>query len=259
MFSQNFRTKYLYPAMTFIGLILLWELLARFFSIRELFLPAPSKVGLVTLNWGGLLFKHSLVTLSETLLGFLLGVLVGIPLAIGIVYSRFLQNTIYPLIVAAQSIPKAAVAPLFLIWIGYGLGSKVLVAFSITFFPIVVSTATGLNAVEPEMLDLIRSLSASSSQIFRMVRFPNAIPFIFTGFKVSITLAVIGAIVGEFVGSNNGLGYLILVATSELNTSLVFSSIILLSIMGVGLFAIVGVIERILFPWYTARSEFLAA
>lgn len=254
--KRRFISQYLFPAFTFIGLILLWELAVDLFSIRELFLPPPSKVVAVMLKSGDLLLTHSLVTLLETVAGFGLGVLVGIPLATGISYSRFLQNTIYPLIVGAQSIPKAAIAPLFLIWIGYGLQSKILVAFSITFFPVVVATATGLNAVEPEMLDLIRSLSATPMQIFRMIRFPNALPFIFTGFKVSVGLAVIGAVVGEFVGSNNGLGYLILVATSELNTSLVIASVVLLSIMGIGLFAIVSVLEKVLFPWYTTRTQF---
>jgi NitT/TauT family transport system permease protein len=256
MKGKKFVSQYLFPALAFIGLVILWELAVDFFAIRELFLPPPSKVWAAILKSGSILLRHGLVTLNETLLGFALGVVVGIPLAIGIVYSRFLQNTIYPLIVGAQSIPKAAIAPLFLIWIGYGLASKVLVAFSITFFPVVVATATGLNAVEPEMMDLIRSLSATPLQIFRMIRLPNALPFIFTGFKVSISLAVIGAVVGEFVGSNNGLGYLILVATSELNTSLVIASVVLLSIMGIGLFSIVSVLEKILFPWYTTRTQF---
>lgn len=255
--SREFMSHYVYPTLTFMGLIALWQAGVSFFQIRPLFLPSPFLVGQEFFRHAGTLLQHTLVTFNETLLGFALGVLVGVPIAIGIAYSPFLQNTIYPLIVGAQSIPKVAVAPLLLIWIGHGLGSKILVAFSIAFFPVVVSTATGLNAVEPEMMDLIRSLSATRMQVFRMVRLPTAMPYIFAGFKVSVTLSVIGALVGEFVGSDEGLGYMIVLASSELNTPLSVACMVLLSLMGIGLFLVVSLLERVLFPWYTAGREYL--
>lgn len=255
--SRTFVNRYLFPTLTFLALLALWHGVTTLFQIRPLFLPSPLLVGESLLQNSGTLLRHSLVTFNETVMSFILAILVGIPLAIGITYSIFLQNTIYPLLVGAQSIPKVAIAPLLLIWIGHGLGSKVLVAFSIAFFPVVVSTAAGLNAVEPEMMDLIHSLSASPIQIFRLVRLPTAIPFIFAGLKVSVALAVVGALVGEFVGANEGLGYMIILASSELNTALSVACMILLSIIGMGLFLVVVLLEHFLFPWYKAGKDYL--
>ncbi len=252
---RQYVSRYVFPVLTFVALLLIWQGMVSFFQIRTLFLPSPVLVGKSLLQHWRPLLEHTLITFNESLLGFLLGILVGIPLAVGISSSRFLQNTIYPLLVGAQSIPKVAIAPLVLIWIGFGLGSKVLVAFSIAFFPVVVSTAAGLSSVEPEMMDLIHSLSATRMQIFRMVRLPTAIPFIFAGLKVSVTLSVIGALVAEFIGANKGLGYLIVLASSELNTPLSVACMVLLSIMGISMFVAVGLLERVLFPWYKARRE----
>jgi NitT/TauT family transport system permease protein len=196
------------------------------------------------------LWVNSLVTLYETLAGFLLSVVIGVPLAILIVWSPYLRNTVYPILLLFQSIPKTAIAPLIVIWFGHDITSKVVVAFLVAFFPIVVDTAAGLMSVETDMLNLSRSLKSSRQQEFRYIRLPNALPYFFSGAKVAITLAVIGAVIGEFVGGSAGLGYIILLAASQLQTSLVFAALTILSIQGIVLFYGIGLIERLTLPWY---------
>ena len=171
------------------------------------------------------------------------------PLAVLIVYSPALKNALYPLIVLAQSVPKIAIAPVLLLVVGHGEFPKIIVAFLVAFFPVVVDTATGLAATPPELLDLSRSYRASAFKTFLKVRLPMALPFFFAGAKVAITLSVIGAVVGEFVGSDQGLGYVILSATSYWKTELAFSSMILLSVMAIVLFGAVSLVERLACPW----------
>jgi NitT/TauT family transport system permease protein len=192
---------------------------------------------------------HSLITLYETGLGFILGIVIGVSLAILIVYSPFLQTAIYPLLVVAQVVPKLALAPLVLIWFGYGILSKVVIAFLISFFPIIVNTASGLREVEPEMIDLVTSLNATKWQVFKKIRLPNSLPHLFSGLKISITFAVIGAIVGEFVGGDSGVGYLIIIATHELKTAMLFAAIIISSIIGILAYGVIVLLEKILIPW----------
>jgi len=193
---------------------------------------------------------HTWVTLYETVAGFFLALLIGLPLAILVVYSSILKNTIYPILLVFQSVPKVAIAPLFLIWIGYGEMSKVLIAAIVAFFPIVVNTATGLESVEAEILELTHSLHATKLQVFFKVRFPWALPYIFSGMKVAITLAVIGAVIGEFVGSDKGLGYLILAASGEMNTALIFGVMAILALIGIVTFTAIDLLEKLICPWY---------
>jgi len=200
-------------------------------------------------DWRSELTVHFLVTLYEVLVGFALSIVVSIPLAVSVVYSPFLQNTIYPILLALQSMPKVAIAPLLVLWIGFGVLPKVLVVFLVCFFPIVVATASGLTAVPPPLLDLIRSLSATQYQTFIKIRFPTAIPHIFVGFKIAITFAVIGGVIGEFVGSDQGLGYLILISTSQSRTPLAFGALLLLTIMSIVLYYAVELVERLVIPW----------
>ena len=247
------------PIATAVVLIAIWEAAVRIFNLPQLYLPAPSLIGEELWRWKGTLLFNTGVTLAEALLGFALGVAGGIPLALAITYSPLLQRTIYPLIVISQSIPKVAVAPLFLVWLGYGLETKVMIGFLVTFFPIVVNTSTGLASAEPELLDLVRSLGGSRLLEFRKIRFPHAMPFMFAGFKVSITLAVIGAIIGEFVASDQGLGYVILVASAQLKIGLVFACLAWLSVMGITLFAIIEWLERVVIPWnFIGEAQALA-
>ncbi|MCH7913433.1 MAG: ABC transporter permease [Deltaproteobacteria bacterium] len=235
--------------------IVLWEISVRLFDVPEYLVPTPTAVLAKMVEKAGLLAGHAYTTLYETIVGFLIGVVIGIACAIVIVYSRFLANVIFPLILILQIVPKVAIAPLFLIWFGYGWESKMLIAFLICFFPIIVNTVTGLRSVEPEMVELVRALEATDWQIFRKVRLPNSLPFIFSGFKISITLAVIGAIIGEFVGGNHGLGYLIILANFELDTPLMFGSLFFLSVMGLVLYGIIELLERLLIPWSVTEEE----
>ena len=195
------------------------------------------------------------MTFYETLGGFALSIAVGVPLAILIVYSPWARRALYPLIVLMQAVPKIAVAPVLLLIIGYGEVPKMIVAFLVAFFPIVVDTATGLAATPPELLDLSRAYRASAFKTLMKVRFPMALPFFFSGLKIAITLAVIGAVVGEFVGSDKGLGYLILSATSYWKTGLAFSAMILLSLMAIVLFGAVCLVERLVCPWVGPAAE----
>ena len=247
--------SYAWPAAFLVGLVGLWELVCRAARIPVWLLPAPSTVVQETWKWIDRIPAHLWATLCETLGGFALSVLIGVPLAVAIVYSPFLRHVIYPLLLVLNSVPKIALAPLFLIWIGYGAATNVLVATTVAFFPMVVNTASGLESVEPDLLQLTRSLRAGALQVFWKVRLPWALPYIFSGMKLAMSFAVIGAIVGEFVGSDKGLGYLILVASSNLNTAMVFGIMVVLSMLGVAVFSAVCVAERLVCPWYLPTEE----
>ncbi len=246
--DNRFRT-YALPVITLLGLCVIWELGVRVFDVPSFILPAPSAALAKIAAHGPVLLDHLAVTFMETAAGFLLGIVFGILAAIPIVYSPILQQVIYPVIVLSQVLPKIAIAPILMIWAGYGPLSKVLIAFMISFFPIVVSTVTGLRSVDPDLVDLARSFSASEVKIFRKISFPNALPYVFVGFKLSITLAVIGAIVGEFIGGSKGLGYLILSSNFQMDTAMMFAALFLLSMLGLTLFGAIVLLERICIPW----------
>jgi NitT/TauT family transport system permease protein len=235
--------------LTLVALVVMWEVLVRHFQIPGWLLPTPGAIFQAMVEWRAELVQHTLVTLYETLVGFALAIAVSIPLAVAVVYSPLLQNTIYPILLAMQSTPKVAIAPLLALWIGFGAAPKIIVVFLVCFFPIVVATASGLTAVPASLIDLIRSLSASPIQTFMKIRFPTAMPHIFVGLKIAITFAVIGAVIGEFVGSENGLGYLILISTSQSRTPLAFGALVLLTIMSIVLYYAVALLERLVVPW----------
>jgi NitT/TauT family transport system permease protein len=243
------------PIGTVLGVLLAWEAATRAFRIPNFIMPAPSAILGEGWAWRYRFVGHTWVTLYETLGGFALSMVVGVPLAVLIVYSPALRRALYPLIVIMQSVPKIAIAPVLLLMLGHGEFPKVIVAFLVAFFPVVVDTATGLGATPPELLDLSRSYRASAFKTFMKVRLPMAMPFIFAGAKVAITLSVIGAVVGEFVGSDEGLGYVILSATSYWKTELAFSSMILLSLMAIVLFGAVSLVERLACPWLAPTGE----
>jgi len=255
MIHRRVVSESVVPAATLVGALLVWEAATRAFRIPRFVMPAPSAILAEGWDWRYRFVGHAWVTLYETLGGFALSVIVGVPLAVLIVYSPVLRSAVYPLIVLAQSVPKIAIAPVLLLVLGYGEVPKVIVAFLVAFFPVVVDTATGLAATPPELLDLSRSYRASAFKTFVKVRLPMAMPFFFAGAKVAITLAVIGAVVGEFVGSDRGLGYVILSATSYWKTELAFSSMILLSLMALVLFGAVALVERLVCPWLAPAGE----
>jgi NitT/TauT family transport system permease protein len=243
------------PALTLVGALAAWEAAVRVFRIPNFVMPAPSAILGEGWEWRYRFVHHTWVTLYETLGGFALSLAIGVPLAVLIVYSPVLRRALYPLIVLMQSVPKIAIAPVLLLMLGNGQWPKLVVAFLVAFFPIVVDTATGLAATPPELLDLSRSYRASAFKTFVKIRLPMAMPFVFAGAKVAITLSVIGAVVGEFVGSDEGLGYVILSATSYWKTEVAFSSMILLSLLAIVLFSAVSIVERLACPWLAPAEE----
>lgn len=232
-----------------VGLLLVWEFCVWFWQIPNWLLPAPSQIAITAWNWKVSVLHHFVVTLMETLVGFGLAIAIGVPLAVLLVALPRLWRAVDPLLAGLQAVPKNAVAPLFIVWFGAGQISKVAITFLISFFPIVVNTASGMKITDPEMLQLMRSLRATGFQVFSHARFPNALPYFFAACKISITLALIGAVIGEFVGADSGLGYLILIASSQLKTDLAFVAIVILAATGMVLFWAVGVIEGLVVPW----------
>jgi NitT/TauT family transport system permease protein len=231
--------------VTFVGLLAAWQIAVVALEIPRFLLPGPIEIVEEMVEQADLLWTHGLVTLGEVVAGFGLSVAIGIPLAVLISYSRVFERTIYPLLVSSQTIPKVAIAPLFIVWFGFGITPKILITFLIAFFPIVIDTVVGLRSTPQEMFYLVRSMGASAWQTFWKIRFPNALPSIFGGLKVAITLAVVGAIVGEFVGADQGLGYLIQIANGNLDTRLLMASIVVLALVGIGLFLVIEWIERL--------------
>ncbi|MCK0472860.1 ABC transporter permease [Halalkalibacter sp. APA_J-10(15)] len=242
--------QFVWAVLTLLGMASIWQLLTIVMDIPRYILPSPIDIGTRFVSDFQVLFSHSLTTLTEVLLGFGLSLAIGIPLAISIVYSRYLANSLYPILIGIQCIPMVSIAPILVIWFGYGLTTKILLACLISFFPVVINSVVGFRSLDKDMHDLGKSIGISEWKIFFYLRLPNALPHLFGGFKVGITLAVVGAIVGEFVASEHGLGYLQLTANARLDTTLVFATLLTLAIIGILLFCIVHLFERILMPWY---------
>jgi NitT/TauT family transport system permease protein len=229
---------------------LAWEYFVKWRDIPRYLLPKPSEILDTAINQREVLLKNTWVTGKEVVYGFGAACLLGVPLAAAIVYSKILDRLISPLLVAIQTIPKVAMAPLFVVWLGHGLAPKIFVACTIAFFPIVIDTTVGLRSANPGSIELVRSMGANRWQTFRKVQFPGALPSIFGGLEVAITLAVVGAVVSEYIAANEGLGYLQLTASGILNTPLLFAAVIAMSILGLVLFRVVQVIERLVIPWH---------
>ncbi len=235
------------------GIILLalttWEVGVGLFQVERWLLPSPSAIGAELVESRELLLRHTLTTLGEVVVGFALALIVGIAAAMAIAYSRIVERAAYPFVIASQTIPIIAIAPLLLVWIGYGIWPKIIVVVLISFFPIVVNMVDGLKSVDPDMLNMMRSLGASRRQIFIKAQAPSSLPFLFSGVRVAIALSVIGAVIGEWVGSSAGLGYLMVRSAPQFLTERVFASIFILSAMGVVLFSMVVLVERLALPW----------
>jgi NitT/TauT family transport system permease protein len=237
------------PLVTFVLLLVAWHLATIVFDWPIWLVPTPVDVAQALWDFRDLLPHQFWVTLVETLLGFGLAVVIGIPTAVAIAYSRLLERTIYPILLALNAVPKIAIAPILILWMGFGYGPKIVVALLLCLFPIVISTATGLKSTPAELVELGRSLVASRLQIFLRIRFPYALPQIFVGLKVAISLAVIGAVIGEFVCASEGLGWVIVNSGANVNTSLAFAAMALLAVMSIGLFYALAILERLLVPW----------
>src|SRR5215471_2600707 len=245
----------LYPIGVVLGVLAVWEVGARMLGVPAFLLPPPSAIGVSFIANASLLLFHGWITTAEILLGFVLSIVVGIPLALAIFLWPAFSRSILPLLVSSQAMPKVAVAPLFLVWFGFGLLPKVLIAFLIAFFPVVISTAVGLASIEPEKIYLARSMGFGATATFFKFRLPNALPAIFGGLKISITLAVVGAVVGEFVGGDAGLGYLLMVANGSMDTRLLFAGIVALTVLGVVLFLLVELAERLAIPRHIIAGD----
>jgi NitT/TauT family transport system permease protein len=247
------------PVWLVLLLILGWDLTIRVFKIPPYLIPNPASVGKQLVVEWPMLLRETLPTLYATLGGFALSALIGVPIAMWIAYSRVVESFVYPLLVFSQSIPKVAIAPLFVVWFGFGIVPKVIVAFLLGFFPVVVSTVQGFKSVEGDVIDLARSMGANPFKIFLKFRLPHAMPSIFSGLKVSVTLAVVGAVVGEFVGSNSGLGYVLQKANGTFDLPLMFAALVILSMIGVLLFLAIELVERWLMPWHASQRNDHAA
>jgi len=233
----------------FVIMLLVWHFGVVLLGVKEFILPTPL-AAIQTLFQAKYRWPlNFMATFYEVIGGFLVSALVGVILGIAIVWSDSLKRTILPFLVFLNSLPKIAVAPLFMIWFGYGILPNILIVFLISFFPVVINTATGLVAVEEDLLDLVRCLHATKWQKMRKVQLPNSLPYIFSGLKIAATTAVTGAIVGEFVASDKGLGSVIIASQTTLATPVIFGSLILITIIGMALFGFVEIMERILMPW----------
>lgn len=248
----NNSRELIIPLLACCALFLGWELAVDVFAIPDFLLPAPSKVVAAAIESGGRLAEHGLATLETILGGFLLSVLVSFPIAIGIAYSRLISNAVYPLLVASQSIPIVAIAPILVTGLGTGPLTRLTVTFLIAFFPVVINTSAGLLATPAELIDLARVLRLDRRRELYLIRLPYATPQIFSGLKVSITLSVIGAVVAEFSAADQGLGYLIIQSSAFFKVANSFAAVTLLAIIGIVLFQIISLVERRCFAWAAA-------
>jgi ABC-type nitrate/sulfonate/bicarbonate transport system permease component len=248
---------WLAPAGLIAAFLLVWELAVRVTETPAWLLPAPSDVARSLVLDRDILLPNALVTLSEVLLGFALAFIAGFGLGVAVYRSRTLDRALYPLIIASQTVPVPALAPLLLVWFGYGLLPKVLVTALVGFFPIVVNTVEGLRSTDRDVVNLLRSFGASRAMVFRLAELPSSLPAIFAGTKIAVAVCVIGAVFGELVGARSGLGYLMIRAIAQFETPRMVAAIVLLSLMGSGLFGIITLVERVLLPWrrYTTVSR----
>jgi len=241
--------------LAIVSVLIIWQATVDGLHVPQVLVPAPTRVFGELVEDPVWLLTHSYYTLLATIIGFVLALVVGVALAIGIVYSRILEDTVYGALVSMNSIPKVALAPLFIIWVGTGIGSKITMAALIAVFAIVIDTVLGLRSTDTDMIDLARSLGGREFSILLKICFPNALPSLFAGMKVAISLALVGTIVGEFVSASSGLGYVIMVAESTFDTARVFAALVVLAVMGMVLFFAIDLLERVLLPWHVSQRR----
>ena len=243
---------WIYPLAAVLLMLVVWHAAVVVFDMPRYLLPKPLSVLTRTVEDFRYLSIHTFVTTYETLGGFALSVIIGIPLAMAIVAVPVLDRALMPLLVLSQTFPKVAIAPLLIIWFGLGILPKLLIGFLVAFFPVVISTVVGLRSIEADMIDLARSMRVSAFKMFWMFRLPNALPSVFAGLKVAIAFAVVGAVIGEWVGSTEGLGYLLLKANADLDAELLFAILLMLMVVGVVLYYAIEMLERMLIPWHVS-------
>nr|WP_255375466.1 ABC transporter permease [Saccharomonospora sp. CUA-673] len=243
------------PFALLAGLLVAWWAVTAAELVEPYLIPSPGDTFDAIAQRPEYFWEHTWTTSYETLLGFGIAIAVGVISAVLMVQSQTLEKTLYPLLLFAQVIPKIAIAPLFVVWLGFGMGPKVLVAVLMAFFPVVISMVTGLKSVDPEMLQLSSTMGAKPWQTFWKIRFPASLPHLFAGLKVAATMAVTGAVVGEFVGADAGLGFVILQANGNLDTPMLFAGLLIMSLLGVLLFVLVEWAEQLLLPWHASRRD----
>jgi NitT/TauT family transport system permease protein len=239
--------------LTLLALLALWQLAVMVLKIPAYVLPAPISVfqhlflpqSDATYNWS----RHIGATVTEVLLAFVVTAIVGFIIAVILTWSRTVRELTMPALIFMNSLPIIAVAPIIVLWFGYGLGTNVLIGFLVAFFPLVINVSQGLSRVEEDLLDLVGYMNASKWQVFVKIRFPKSLPYLFSGLKICSTMVVVGAIVGEFIASDRGLGYIIINSQYTMNTPPIFAALIVVSAIGVGLFGLVALAERLLMPW----------
>lgn len=245
----------LYPIVTTMIILVLWQAAIVVFSVPDFILPGPVIIIKEFFHNLNLLSHHTLVTVYETITGLILAVVFSVMVSIIIVWSRPVEKTLLPLMVFFQTTPKIAIAPLFIVWFGFGYTPKVIISFWLAYFPIVIAMITGLRDIEPEMVDLTKSMSATTFQTFLKVRLPNSLPHFFSGLKLGGLVAMLGSITGEFVGSDAGLGYLITVANHNYDVKLLFSVLVVLVILGRLIYASTVWVERRTISWHVAMRR----
>lgn len=240
--------------LVFALIVAIWEGGVWLSGVKEYLLPPPSTVWREFMKRHDIVLGGAWVTTQEIVAGYLLAIIVSVPLALAVAYSRFMEEAVYPAVVFLQIVPKIAIAPLFIIWFGFGFAPKLLLVFLLSFFPIVVASIAGFKSVDPEIMDFARTTGAGGWKMFAKIRLPQALPDIFTGLKVGAALSATAAVVAEFVASDKGLGYLLLQYNGNLDTPMVFAIIVLLSLIGVAVYYVVEIIERFTIPWHVSQQ-----
>jgi putative hydroxymethylpyrimidine transport system permease protein len=241
--------RYLPPVVVIAAGIAGWQLFTVDQRVPDFLLPSPARIWEALINDRDLLLSNSLPTFETAVLGFLLALCLGVAVAIGVYYSRFLELAVYPIIIASQTVPVIALAPILLVIFGYSILPKLIIVCLICFFPMVVNTVDGLKSVDPDLINLMRTLGAGKWRLFRDVVWPTALPYLFSGAKVAVTYSVVGALFGELAGSSDGLEHFMTQMAAQFETAASFASMAVLTVMGIGLFAMVALLERLLLPW----------
>ncbi len=253
--AMNFLRNIFPPLLSALIGLGLWEGLVRYYRVPVFVLPAPSLIVEEMIgNWLYLLTQLGWTVLAA-LIGVVIAILIGLAAGIAIAISRTADRMITPWLVVVHAVPKVVVAPLFLIWFGFGVQSEVFFVITFTFFPVVVATITGLKSADPDTLQMVRSMGATRLQMLTKIMFPNALPTILSGIKVAISLAPVGAVIGDFVASNQGLGHLLIRAVGDMDTGLAFAAVVLFSIFGVLLWRIAERVEQKLLPWHPSQRN----
>jgi NitT/TauT family transport system permease protein len=253
--SRERRIELAMPWMVTIGMLLAWEIAVVAFKVPSFILPGPLEVWDALVRFHRPIWQHAAHTLFTTVLGFAFAVVFGVLLGVAIGSSRLVYNGLYPVLIGFNSVPKVAVVPVLVVWFGIGTVPAVITAFMISFFPIVVNVATGLATVEPELSDVLRSLGAKRRDILIKVGLPRAMPYLFASLKVAITLAFVGSVISETVAANEGIGYLMIQASSRFQIPLVFAGLVVIAALGIAMYVVFALIERRFTGWATRGSE----